>query len=91
MTLRLLTNENFPLASVRALRCAGFDVFSGSESLPGAKDDAVLKLAADQGRILLTFDRDYGELVYHHRLPCPPAIVYLRFDPATPTEASPVA
>jgi uncharacterized protein with PIN domain len=46
-----------------ALRTEGFDVLSISELSPGISDDVVLKLARDQGRILLTFDRDYGELV----------------------------
>ncbi|MCM2357796.1 MAG: DUF5615 family PIN-like protein [Geobacteraceae bacterium] len=83
----ILANENFPLRSVSVLRRAGHDVLSITETCLGAKDASVLELASTQQRILLTFDRDYGELVYLRRLPCPSAIILLRFDPATPEEA----
>ena len=69
-----------------ALRTEGFDVLSISELSPGISDEVVLKLAKDQGRILLTFDRDYGELVFMRRLPCPVGVIYLRFDPVSPIE-----
>jgi predicted nuclease of predicted toxin-antitoxin system len=90
LSLKLLANENFPLPSVHQLRRSGFDILSISETSPGLKDEAVLDLAAKQARGLMTFDRDYGELVYRRRMPCPPAIIYLRFDPASPTEPAQV-
>lgn len=86
MSVKLLANENFPIASVRALRSAGFDVLAISETSPGFKDEVVLDLAKQQSRVLMTFDRDYGELVYRRKMPCPPAILYLRFDPVSPIE-----
>ncbi len=84
---KILANENFPLRSVSVLRNMGHDVLSITETSLGAKDVSVLESAFTQQRILLTFDRDYGELVYLRRLPCPSAIILLRFDPATPEEA----
>lgn len=42
--------------------------------------------AADEQWVILTFDRDYGELIYRLRLPSPRGIVYLRFRPHTPEE-----
>jgi predicted nuclease of predicted toxin-antitoxin system len=59
--MRFLANENFPLVSVRRLREAHHDVLSVGESMPGIKDEEVLALAALEGRVLLTFDRDYGK------------------------------
>lgn len=84
---RILANENFPLASVNVLRRAGHDVLSVTETSPGSSDSSILELAFSQQRILVTFDRDYGELVYLRNLPCPSAIILLRFDPATPEDA----
>jgi predicted nuclease of predicted toxin-antitoxin system len=84
--MRLLANENFPLASVRSLRAAGHDVAAILEEAPGATDAAVLARAAREARMILTFDRDYGELIYRRRLPNPSGIIYLRFDPLTPQE-----
>lgn len=84
---KLLANENIPLSSVRFLEAAGHDVVSVTETSLGVSDTVVLQQASEQGRILVTFDRDYGELVYLRRLPCPPAIILLRFTPTTPEEA----
>ena len=34
----------------------------------------------------MTFDSDYGELVYFEGTPCPPGIVFLRFSPENSLE-----
>jgi predicted nuclease of predicted toxin-antitoxin system len=75
---RLLTNENFPRPALLALRAAGLDVESVTERMPGATDAVVLTHAAQTGRWIVTFDRDYGELVFARKVPPPPAIIYLR-------------
>lgn len=36
--------------------------------------------------MLLTFDRDFGELIFHKKLKPPPAVLYFRFDPITSQE-----
>lgn len=82
--MRFLANENFPIDSVRRLREAGHDVVSVGEDIPGAKDEEVLSLAAREDRVLLTFDRDYGELIYRRGMVSPGGLVYLRFVPLTP-------
>jgi len=41
---------------------------------------------ADEERVILTFDRDYGELIYRLRLRSPRGVIYLRFRPHTPQE-----
>ncbi len=84
--MQLLANENFPLASVQLLRQAGYETASITEDSPGIKDLEVLTRAVDEQRIILTFDRDYGELIYRFQLPPPPGVIYLRFRPHTPKE-----
>jgi len=84
--MRFVANENFPLKSVRRLREAGHEVYAVIEDSPGAKDQEVLTRAADEQCVVLTFDRDYGELIYRWRLSIPVGVVYFRFDPATPQE-----
>lgn len=88
--MKWLADENIPLTSVRLLRQAGLDVVSIGESQPGLADHDVLELAHREGLVLLTFDRDFGELIYLQRHPCPPAVVYLRFIPVTPGEPAQV-
>jgi hypothetical protein len=41
---------------------------------------------ADEERVILTFDRNYGELIYRWRLRSPRGVIYLRFRPHTPQE-----
>jgi predicted nuclease of predicted toxin-antitoxin system len=81
-----LANENFPAVSIRLLRDAGHDVASVIEEIPGNKDRSVLNRAHEEDRIILTFDRDYGELIYRQKLFVPSGIVYFRFNPSTPEE-----
>ena len=69
--MRFLANENFPLVSVSLLRNAGHDVAAVIEESPGAKDSEVLARAAQEERVVLTFDRDYGSLIYRLGLPAP--------------------
>lgn len=80
----LLVNENFPAPAFKRLRADGFDVVAVTEEMPGASDRTVLERAHELGRWLVTFDRDYGELVFLHELPPPPAIVYIRQEPIPP-------
>ncbi len=84
--MRLLLNENVPLASIRILRAQGYDAVAVAEAAPGAPDPWVLRLAHREHRILVTFDRDYGELIFRRGLPHPSGLVYLRFAPASPEE-----
>ena len=86
MSVKLLANENFPLQSVRVLRAAGHDVLAICEHAPGITDSEVLALAASQQRWILTFDRDYGELIFARGLPPPPALIYLKLASYRPQE-----
>lgn len=78
MKPRLLADENFPIPSVRQLRKSGFDVLAVSETSPGISDAKVLALATSEQRILITFDCDYGELVFSRKVSAPPAIFLFR-------------
>jgi predicted nuclease of predicted toxin-antitoxin system len=62
--MRFLANENFPLAAVDALRGASHNTAWVREEAPGSSDKAVLAWAVRDGRVLLTFDKDFGALVF---------------------------
>ena len=74
------------LVSVRFLREAGHSVVSIIQEAPGSKDEDILKRAHTEKLIIMTFDRDYGELIYRHQALPPAGVVYFRFAPATPSE-----
>lgn len=77
----LLANENVPKGTLARLRELGFDVLMIAEAQPRAPDRAVLALARDTGRWIVTFDRDYGELIFKYGEAPPPAILFLRQRP----------
>lgn len=59
-----LADENCDFSVVRALRSAGYDVLAVAEIAPQAPDHDVIDLAVRDGRVLLTEDKDFGQLVY---------------------------
>jgi predicted nuclease of predicted toxin-antitoxin system len=63
---------------VQALRRYGYDVFYVMEDLRGTVDSELLTRAHDERRIVITEDKDFGELVYRLRLPAR-GIILLRF------------
>ena len=54
-----------------ALAALGHDVRSARGEYARASDEALLSLAYQEGRVLVTEDKDFGELVYLRRLPHP--------------------
>jgi predicted nuclease of predicted toxin-antitoxin system len=62
--LRFLADESCDFAAVRALRAEGFDVLVVAEAMSGAEDEQVIERALQEARILLTEDKDFGQLVY---------------------------
>jgi predicted nuclease of predicted toxin-antitoxin system len=77
----LLANENVPAPLVRMLRDSGLDVAYVAETIPAATDRDVLAHAVATGRWILTFDRDYGELVFARLVLPPESIIFLRQAP----------
>ena len=59
------------------LASLGHDVLSARETAPRASDEALLALANEEERVLITEDKDFGELVFVHRLPHPCIIRFL--------------
>ena len=66
--MRFIADENVSHRVVDRLRADGFDVTIIGGAQSGASDVDVLKIAESAGRILITEDRDFGELVVRQRL-----------------------
>jgi predicted nuclease of predicted toxin-antitoxin system len=62
--MNFLADESCPWPVIRALLEAGHDVVAISEVAAGAADEQVLERALTENRVLITEDRDFGELVY---------------------------
>jgi predicted nuclease of predicted toxin-antitoxin system len=76
--MRFLADESCDFRVVRALRAAGHDVVSIIERSPGADDLRVVDMALQEQRILITEDRDFGQLFYATARPGP-GVILLRF------------
>lgn len=62
--MNFLADESIDGSIVAALREEGHDVEYVAEMSPGITDDEVLGTANSSGSLLLTGDKDFGELVY---------------------------
>lgn len=65
--MRFLADENVEQPIVGSLRQAGHAVTYVCELAPGASDERVLELAQRESRVLLTNDKDFGEMAYRRR------------------------
>jgi predicted nuclease of predicted toxin-antitoxin system len=88
VVLKLLANENFPGDAIEALRTRGHDVAWVRTEAPGISDGDVLALATRDQRILITFDKDFGELAFRQKLNATSGVVLFRI---APTSASHIA
>lgn len=84
--MKLLANENFPLQSVLYLRSRGFDISAIGTDNSGIQDQSVMTIAINEERTILTFDRDYGELIFKHNYRPRKGVIYLRLQEYKPDE-----
>ncbi len=59
--MKLLLDENIPVSVHAVLSGRGIDAVSVASVSPGITDSEVIRLAEDQGRIIITFDKEFGE------------------------------
>jgi predicted nuclease of predicted toxin-antitoxin system len=62
--VKFVADESCDFGVVRALRASGHDVIAIAETSPRIADERILAIAREKTRILLTEDKDFGELVY---------------------------
>jgi predicted nuclease of predicted toxin-antitoxin system len=65
--LRFVADESVDSAIVDRLRRDGHEGLYVAETQPGIADEAVLELANRDAAVLLTADKDFGELVFRQR------------------------
>ena len=83
--MRVIANENVTGTVVRKLRQQGHDVLSVKESMQGANDRSILQRAETEQRLVITQDKDFGELAYRYQLPASCGIVLFRLSGEDPS------
>jgi predicted nuclease of predicted toxin-antitoxin system len=76
--LKFLADESLEYSTVLWLRELGYDVVSIAEDFPSVKDKKVLEKAVQEDRIVITNDKDFGDLIFLNQLPHK-GVVLLRF------------
>ena len=86
--MRILANENFPGLAITALRSRGHDVVWVRTDSPGSKDRVILERAQTENRVLVTFDKDFGELAFRLKLPISSGVILFRITTPSPMSAA---
>jgi predicted nuclease of predicted toxin-antitoxin system len=82
--LKFLADENVHPLIVRSLRALGHQLEWIKETSPGARDEDILSRKDIADLVLITLDRDFGELIFQQGFPAPRAILYSRLSRAEP-------
>jgi predicted nuclease of predicted toxin-antitoxin system len=82
--VQFLADENIPSQVIRALRDRGFDLASVREVAPGMADERILAWAQREKRVLVTLDKDFGELAFRANLPVESGVILVRYSSASP-------
>jgi len=69
MKYQIIADESVDFRIVLQLRQLGFNVYSIIEQQPSITDETVLDIACENDALLITEDKDFGELVFRLHLP----------------------
>jgi predicted nuclease of predicted toxin-antitoxin system len=83
--MRLLADENIPGSVVRELRSRGHDVLAVKESMRGQDDSFILARAQADSRLVVTQDKDFGELAFRFGLPAQCGVILFRLAGVDPS------
>lgn len=86
---KFLADENIPALTVRLLSQHGIEIVELTKFGKGLEDENVLELAFAQDRVLITFDKDFGELAYRYGVSSK-GVILLRFVPRSPEDVAEV-
>ncbi len=75
---KFLADENVPIEVVEAARQGGLDVEWIKELSPGVDDDVVIATARFDDRVLITFDKDFGEMAFRQGKTSTAGVILLR-------------
>ena len=84
--MKFLANENIPFSSVKTISDAGFDIIAVGSDFPGILDEEVIEISKNEERTIITFDRDYGELIFKKGYKTKAGVIYLRWANFHPNE-----
>lgn len=73
--MRFQADAHISVEMVSMIRALGHDCADASTIAPREPDVSILHRAAAENRVVLTADKDFGELVFAHAIACPGVIL----------------
>ena len=86
--MKFLANENVPFSSITYLKSAGYDIKSIGVDDPSITDKQVMQIAINENRTIITYDSDYGELIFKHGYKPEAGVIFIRVQPTDPLETA---
>lgn len=71
-----LADENIPLSVIKQLRKEGCKIISVTEEFKSLSDKKILELSSENKWIIITFDRDFGDLIFKQNYGKPSGIIF---------------
>ncbi|MGA9772126.1 MAG: DUF5615 family PIN-like protein [Blastocatellia bacterium] len=84
--MNYLADEGVDRQIVERLRQNNHDVLYIAEIEPGISDEEVLNMANEKNALLITADKDFGEMVFHQNLLTVGGVVLLRLSGLSPEQ-----
>lgn len=78
--MRFIADENIPLKVIEKLKKEGIDIKSVAEISIGLKDEEIINISKKENAIVITFDKDFGEIIFRKSIK-PHGIILLRIRP----------
>jgi predicted nuclease of predicted toxin-antitoxin system len=82
---KFIADENIPRETLALLKKQRVDIISVTDFAFGLSDSDILDLANKNGRIVVTFDKDFGQLIFKEKRKTK-GLMLLRFVPKSPQQ-----
>lgn len=63
----IIADENLDARIIKAIRAIGIEVYSIAEEQSGITDEMIVEIARETNKIILTRDKDFGDIVFADR------------------------
>jgi predicted nuclease of predicted toxin-antitoxin system len=83
--IQLIADENIPKETLGILKKQGVDIISVTDFAFGLSDEEILDLARKNRKIIVTFDKDFGQLIFKENMKTN-GLLLLRFVPESPQQ-----
>jgi predicted nuclease of predicted toxin-antitoxin system len=75
----IVFDENVEEHWIQLIKTGGYDYYSIRENCPGVEDIKVIEIAKQKKGLLITEDKDFGELLFSHGVD-KVAVLFMRYD-----------